>query len=109
MARKRETKGNETGNEMVSTINTRNFVEENEDSRKRRKSSGRKRTAVFGRCSFLPPNWFMKGHARNLAAPLFEISQPAKSGAIKIALQGAKRQPFSSVIHACVKISFMRV
>jgi hypothetical protein len=43
MAWKQETRGNETGNETVSTIKTRNFIRENEDLRKQGNVRGRKR------------------------------------------------------------------
>lgn len=43
---KRETSGNETGNEIVSTASDLVFNEKNEDSRKPRKSSDRKRETV---------------------------------------------------------------
>jgi len=53
MAEKRETSGNETGNEIVSTTSALVVIGENACSRKRRKSSGRKRKVVFG-CSLFP-------------------------------------------------------
>jgi hypothetical protein len=52
MAGKRETSGNETGNEIVSTVSALIFIGEIEDSRKRRNEARRKRTVLFGHCSF---------------------------------------------------------
>jgi len=46
-AEKRETSGNETGNEIVSNTKALIFIEENACSRKRRKSSSRKQKAVI--------------------------------------------------------------
>jgi hypothetical protein len=68
LARKRETNENQTGNETVSTSNTGCFIGENDDLRKRRKLSGRKRGAAFWPVFVAGAELVYEHHTRNLAA-----------------------------------------
>jgi hypothetical protein len=68
LAGKRETNGNQTGNETVSTSNNGSFIGENDDLRKRRKLSGRKRGAAFWPLFVAVAELGYEHHTRNLAA-----------------------------------------